>query len=122
MATNKHAKYRYQTLDKFPRNLRRRYYINYLIEGCNNPFLDLLELINNQSLNETKENQLTEVILTLSSFKEMPHFELEDEISARLDSSKNLTNGLCVSVEIEEYVDNRSGESKNRVKRIEQLS
>ncbi len=36
MATNKHAKIRYQTLDKCFRNPGRRYYIEDLIEACNN--------------------------------------------------------------------------------------
>lgn len=39
-------------------------------------------------------------------------------IPPHLVTANNLTNGLPVSVEIEEYVDNRSGETKNRVKRI----
>lgn len=43
-------------------------------------------------------------------------------IPPHLVTANNLTNGLPISVEIEEYVDNRSGETKNRVKRIEQLS
>ena len=36
MATNKHAIIRYQTLDKCFRNPGRRYYIEDLIEACNN--------------------------------------------------------------------------------------
>ena len=43
-------------------------------------------------------------------------------IPPHLVTAYSLTNGLPVLVEIEEYVDNRSGETKNRVKRIEQLS
>lgn len=39
-------------------------------------------------------------------------------ISANLVTDNSLKNGLPISVEIEEYVDNRSGEKKNRVKRI----
>jgi len=39
-------------------------------------------------------------------------------IPPHLVTANNLTNELLVSVEIEEYVDNRSGETKNRVKRI----
>ena len=35
MATNKHAIIRYQTLDKCFRNPGRRYYIDDLIEACN---------------------------------------------------------------------------------------
>lgn len=36
MATNKHAIIRYQTLDKCFRNPGRRYYIEDLVEACNN--------------------------------------------------------------------------------------
>jgi cold shock CspA family protein len=43
-------------------------------------------------------------------------------VPPHLVTANSLTNGLPISVEIEEYVDNRSGETKNRVKRIEQLS
>lgn len=41
-------------------------------------------------------------------------------IPPHLVTASSLTNGLPISVEIEEYVDNRSGETKNRVKRIVQ--
>ena len=41
-------------------------------------------------------------------------------IPPHLVTANNLTNGLPISVEFEEYVDNRSGETKNRVKRIVQ--
>ncbi len=43
-------------------------------------------------------------------------------IPPHLVTANSLKNDLPVSVEIEEYVDNRCGETKNRVKRIEQLS
>lgn len=39
-------------------------------------------------------------------------------IPPHLVTVNSLTNGLPISVEIEQYVDNRSGETKNRVKRI----
>lgn len=39
-------------------------------------------------------------------------------IPPHLVTANSLTNGLSISVEIEEYVDHRSGETKNRVKRI----
>jgi len=35
MATNKHATIYYQTLDKYFRNPRRTYYIEDLIDACN---------------------------------------------------------------------------------------
>ncbi|MEO6671018.1 MAG: WYL domain-containing protein [Ferruginibacter sp.] len=58
--------------------------------------------INNHLLNETEENQLNEVLLTLSRFKGMPQFEWIDEMVIRLESSFSLKGESEKIIEFEQ--------------------
>jgi len=58
--------------------------------------------INNHLLNESEENQLKEVLLTLSRFKGMPQFGWIDEILVRLESSFSLKETSCKIIEFEQ--------------------
>lgn len=58
--------------------------------------------INNHLLNESEENQLKEVLLTLSRFKGMPQFEWIDEMVIRLESSFSLKTDAGKIIEFEQ--------------------
>lgn len=58
--------------------------------------------INNPLLNESEENQLKEVLLTLSRFKGMPQFEWIDEMVIRLESSFSLKADAGKIIEFEQ--------------------
>jgi len=58
--------------------------------------------INNHLLNESEENQLKEVLLTLSRFKGMPQFEWIDEMVIRLESSFSLKANAGKIIEFEQ--------------------
>lgn len=58
--------------------------------------------INNHLLNESEENQLKEVLLTLSRFKGMPQFEWIEEMVIRLESSFSLKGDTGKIIEFEQ--------------------
>jgi predicted DNA-binding transcriptional regulator YafY len=58
--------------------------------------------INNRLLNESEENQLKEVLLTLSRFKGMPQFEWVDEMLIRLESSFSSKSDAGKIIEFEQ--------------------
>ena len=58
--------------------------------------------INKHLLNESEENQLKEVLLTLSRFKGMPQFEWIDEMVIRLESSFSLKADAGKIIEFEQ--------------------
>lgn len=147
MSSTKHATIRYQALDKCFRNPGRKYFMEDLVELCNdalyknNPktkgvekrtvfddikfmessqgwsidlerhkdgrkvyyrYTDTGFSINNHLLNESEENQLKEVLLTLSRFKGMPQFEWIDEMVIRLESSFSLKTDAGKIIEFEQ--------------------
>ncbi len=147
MSTNKHATIRYLALDKCFRNPGRKYFMEDLVEVCNNALFEYSETtkgvekrtvfddikfmessqgwsidlerhkdgrkvyyryadtsfsINNHLLNESEENQLKEVLLTLSRFKGMPQFEWIDEMVIRLESSFSLKADAGKIIEFEQ--------------------
>lgn len=65
-------------------------------------YVDTSFSINNRLLNELEENQLKEVLLTLSRFKGMPQFDWIDEMTVRLQSSFSLKNDSRKIIEFEQ--------------------
>ncbi len=147
MSTNKHATIRYLALDKCFRNPGRKYFMEDLVNVCNDALFEYSEStkgiekrtifddikfmessqgwsidlerhkdgrkvyyryadtnfsINNHLLNESEENQLKEVLLTLSRFKGMPQFEWIDEMVIRLESSFSLKADAGKIIEFEQ--------------------
>jgi predicted DNA-binding transcriptional regulator YafY len=147
MSTNKHATIRYLALDKCFRNPGRKYFMEDLVQVCNDALFEYSETtkgvekrtvfddikfmessqgwsidlerhkdgrkvyyryadtgfsINNHLLNESEENQLKEVLLTLSRFKGMPQFEWIDEMVIRLESSFSLKANAGKIIEFEQ--------------------
>lgn len=65
-------------------------------------YVDTSFSINNRLLNESEENQLKEVLLTLSRFKGMPQFEWIDEMVVRLEASFSLKAEAGKIIEFEQ--------------------
>jgi hypothetical protein len=67
MATNKNATIRYQTLNRCFRNPGRKYYIEDLVEACNDSLLDIdpssTGLMPQLSLLKTAEKLITDTVI-----------------------------------------------------------